>query len=210
MAKFSRRVLILLTGLFVARAINQRFEASSTKVSSPTPTPTPELSNELTELAEATETAGVEEDQSSPAPDKKTPPSSTDTANKKIEDSPPKAKPDDTPAPQDSASKAEEGVVIAKSSELALRQTKVFYLKDSFGIPTGYSLTRTSRGVVAFDTRCTHAGVPSALVGDKLECPAHGSIFDPESGQVLTGPAIEPLRSYPTLEINGEIRILIS
>jgi Rieske Fe-S protein len=200
MAKFSRRVLILLTGLFIAGAINQRFEASITKVSSPKPTPTPEKS----------ETIGTEENQSSTPPDKKTPPSSTDTADQKIEKSPSKTKPDDSSTPEDSEIKAEEGVVIAKSSELVLRQTKVFYLKDSFDILTGYSLTRTSRGVVAFDTRCTHAGVPSALVGDKLECPAHGSIFDPESGQVLTGPAMEPLRSYPTLEINGEIRIFIS
>lgn len=189
----------MLTGLFIAGAINQRFEASSTKELSPTPTPKP--SNEPTETTE---------DPSPTPPDKKVSPSSTDTADQEIKTPTPKTSPDETPVPQDSESKAEEGVVIAKSSELILRQTKVFYLKDSFGIPTGYSLTRTSRGVVAFDTRCTHAGVPSVLIGTQLQCPAHGSIFDPESGEVLVGPALEPLRSYQTLETNGEIRIFIS
>jgi len=103
-----------------------------------------------------------------------------------------------------------EGVFIAKSAELSLRQSKVYFLKDSFGISTGYSLTRTTRGVVAFDVRCTHAGVPSTLSGGNLKCPAHGSIFDPESGQVIRGPAVEPLKSYRTIESDGEIRIVIS
>jgi nitrite reductase/ring-hydroxylating ferredoxin subunit len=102
-----------------------------------------------------------------------------------------------------------EGVVIAKSSDLAFRQSKLFFLKDSFGISTGYSLTRTSRGVVAFDSKCTHAGVPTSIIGSQLKCPAHGSIFNPENGEVIRGPALEPLRSYRTIEADGEIRIVI-
>lgn len=113
-------------------------------------------------------------------------------------------------SPQASQSKTAEGIVIAKSADLVFRQTKVFYLKDSFGISSGYSLTRTSRGVVAFNVRCTHNGVPSDLVSNQLKCPAHGSIFDPETGMVVRGPAVEPLKSYRTIEENGEIRIIIS
>ena len=100
--------------------------------------------------------------------------------------------------------------MIAKSGDLLLRQTKIFFIKDSFGISTGYSLTRTSRGIVAFDTRCTHAGALCALSDGKLNCPAHGSIFDPENGEVVRGPATEPLKSYRTIEAQGEIRIVIS
>jgi nitrite reductase/ring-hydroxylating ferredoxin subunit len=100
-------------------------------------------------------------------------------------------------------------VVIANSDDLILRQTKVFKLKDSFGITTSYSLTRTSRGIVAFDTRCTHKQAPCVLSDSLLRCPAHGSIFDPESGEVVRGPAVEPLKSYRTIEIDGEIRIVI-
>jgi nitrite reductase/ring-hydroxylating ferredoxin subunit len=63
---------------------------------------------------------------------------------------------------------------------------------------------------MAFDSKCTHAGVPTLISGSQLKCPAHGSIFNPESGQVVRGPAVEPLRSYRTIEAGGEIRIVIS
>jgi nitrite reductase/ring-hydroxylating ferredoxin subunit len=47
------------------------------------------------------------------------------------------------------------------------------------------------------------------LNGTQLHCPAHGSLFNPESGEVIRGPAFEPLKSYKTVEVNGEIRIII-
>ena len=137
-----------------------------------------------------------------PTPKKKKP-SPTPTAKKPT--------PSKSPTPSPSPSKITEGIVIAKSSELAIRQIKVFFIKDSFGISTGYSLTRTSRGVVmAFDSKCTHAGVPTSVSGSQLKCPAHGSVFNPENGEVVRGPALEPLRSYRTIEADGEIRIVIS
>ena len=119
-------------------------------------------------------------------------------------------KPSASPEAKPTQSSVIEGVFIAKSVELKLRQPKVFYLKDSFGISTGYSLTRTSKGVVAFNTRCTHAGAPTNVSGTQLLCPAHGSIFNPENGEVIRGPALDPLKSYQTIEINGEVRIVIS
>jgi Rieske Fe-S protein len=137
-----------------------------------------------------------------PTPKKKKP-SPTPTTKKPT--------PSKSPTPSPSPSKITEGIVIAKSSELAIRQIKVFFIKDSFGISTGYSLTRTSRGVVmAFDSKCTHAGVPTSVSGAQLKCPAHGSVFNPENGEVVRGPAVEPLKSYRTIEADGEIRIVIS
>lgn len=151
--------------------------------------------------------------------------SAADAATKKPSPTPKKKKPKPTPAkrkptptptpsksstPKPTQSAVSEGVVIAKSADLLLRQTKIYFIKDSFGISSGYSLTRTSRGVVAFDVRCTHNGVPSSLSGRELKCPAHGSIFDPETGQAIRGPAVEPLKSYRTIESDGEIRIVIS
>ena len=116
-----------------------------------------------------------------------------------------------TKKPSPTPSKEIVGVAIAKSTELTIRQTKLFFLKDSFGISTGYALTRTSRGVVmAFDSKCTHAGVPTSVNSSQLICPAHGSIFNPETGEVVRGPAVEPLKSYRTIEADGEIRIIIS
>ena len=129
---------------------------------------------------------------------------------KKPKPTPTSKKPSASPEAKPTQSSVIEGVFIAKSAELKLRQPKVFYLKDSFGISTGYSLTRTSKGVVAFNTRCTHAGAPTNVSGTQLLCPAHGSIFNPENGEVIRGPALDPLKSYQTIEINGEVRIVIS
>lgn len=45
--------------------------------------------------------------------------------------------------------------------------------------------------------------------GSQLKCPAHGSIFNPENGEAVRGPAVAPLKSYKTIEVDGEIRIVI-
>jgi nitrite reductase/ring-hydroxylating ferredoxin subunit len=200
MAKSSRRIFLLLSGVLLIGAIAQKTEFL--KKSEPTPTP------KLTPTPKPTPTPNL------------TTPSPTATKTKAVQSPPPQpiekttsptpaASPVETSTPQATQTSTLEGVVIAKSDDLILRQTKVFKLKDSFGITTSYSLTRTSRGIVAFDTRCTHKQAPCVLSDSLLRCPAHGSIFDPESGEVVRGPAVEPLKSYRTIEIDGEIRIVI-
>jgi Rieske Fe-S protein len=180
-------VFLVLAGALLLGAIVQRTEVLGKKATSPAPKPKNPL----------------------PTPtEKKALPSPTQS--KKTTSPKPTSSSTETPTPQATQTAEVEGVVIAKSADLILRQTKVFRLKDSFGISTSYSLTRTSRGVVAFDTRCTHAGAPCVLSESLLQCPAHGSVFDPENGQVVRGPAVEPLKSYRTLEVNGEVRIIIS
>ncbi len=197
MTQSSRRVFVLLAGALLLGAVVQRTEVLikrepvlTPKPESPLPTPKPKSPSATPSKRKATSS-------STPKPSKET--TSTTPTNS----------PTDASSPQATQTATPEGVVIAKSDELILRQTKVFSLKDSFGITTSYSLTRTSRGVVAFDTRCTHAGAPCVLSESLLRCPAHGSIFNPESGEVVLGPAVEPLKSYRTIEVNGEIRIVI-
>jgi Rieske Fe-S protein len=50
--------------------------------------------------------------------------------------------------------------------------------------------------------QCTHQGNELQVFGDKLQCPAHGSVFDAR-GNVTNGPADKPLRSFP-VRIDGE------
>ena len=192
MAQSSRRIFLLLTGVLLIGAIAKKSEVLKKAEPSPTPKPTPNPKS-----PSPTPTKGEAVQSPTAKPSKKT--TSTIPTDNSAE----------IPSPQATQTQTLEGVVIAKSDELVLRQTKIFKLKDSFGITTSYSLTRTSRGIVAFDTRCTHAQAPCILSESLLRCPAHGSVFDPESGEVVRGPAVEPLKSYRTLEANGEIRIAI-
>jgi len=194
MSAISRRLFLAIIAAVIPHSIGERSNAVTSKKPSPTPTKKP---------------SPTPTKKSTPTPTKKSTPTPTPTTKKSTPTSTPKPSATSTSADA-SKSKAIDGVIIAKSSDLALKQTKIFYLKDSFGISTGYSLTRTGRGVVAFEIRCTHAGAPTALRDLKLECPAHGSIFNPETGEVVRGPAVSPLKSYQTNEIDGEIRIIIS
>ena len=200
MAQSSRRIFLLLTGALLLGAIVQKTDVLSKKESLPTPKPTDPLPTPTKRkaIASATPTPSKESKSATPTPSKESK-SATPTTSAK-----------ESSSPQPTQIANVEGVVIAKSADLALRKTKVFSLNDSFGISTSYSLTRTSRGIVAFDTRCTHLGAPCVLSESLLQCPAHGSVFDPENGEVVRGPAVEPLKSYRTLEVNGEIRIIIS
>jgi Rieske Fe-S protein len=197
MTQSSRRVFVLLAGALLLGAVVQRTEVLSKREAAPTPKPKSPLPTPKPKSPTAT-----------PSKQKATS-SSKPKQSKEITTPTPTNSPTDASSPQVTQTATPEGVVIAKSADLILRQTKVFSLKDSFGITTSYSLTRTSRGVVAFDTRCTHAGAPCILSDSLLRCPAHGSIFNPESGEVVLGPAVEPLKSYRTIEVNGEVRIVI-
>lgn len=47
--------------------------------------------------------------------------------------------------------------------------------------------------VVAFSAICTHMGCVVKPEGGELACPCHGSRFEAATGEVLKGPADEPL-----------------
>lgn len=51
----------------------------------------------------------------------------------------------------------------------------------------------TAGQVVAFSAVCTHQQCVVAAAGDEFHCPCHGSMFDAATGDVIQGPALEPL-----------------
>jgi Rieske Fe-S protein len=54
--------------------------------------------------------------------------------------------------------------------------------------------------------RCTHQGAELQAFGEKLECPAHGSVFN-NQGIVQNGPAETNLRTFPVYIKNDELNI---
>ena len=116
----------------------------------------------------------------------------------------PTTSPSSTPNPNMTSN----GILVAKSSELSLGQTKIF--KDPNSIyGASYILTRTSTGVVAFDNTCTHSGcwVDVVLSNNQVRCTCHGSEFNATNGAVTQSPARTPLTQVKVSEINGEILI---
>ncbi|HEU5269030.1 MAG TPA: Rieske (2Fe-2S) protein [Jatrophihabitans sp.] len=53
----------------------------------------------------------------------------------------------------------------------------------------------SSSTVAAFSAICTHQGCTVAPVGNQLDCPCHGSVYNASTGAVINGPAPRPLPS---------------
>lgn len=68
-------------------------------------------------------------------------------------------------------------------------------------------LTRTGEAVTGLNARCTHQGCTVAPKGAVLDCPCHGSQFQPGTGAVLNGPATEPLAKVAVTVTNGQVTL---
>jgi Rieske Fe-S protein len=53
---------------------------------------------------------------------------------------------------------------------------------------------------------CTHQGNEIRVYGDKLECPAHGSVYN-NKGEVQQGPAEHALKTFPIRVENNQVII---
>jgi 3-phenylpropionate/trans-cinnamate dioxygenase ferredoxin subunit len=64
--------------------------------------------------------------------------------------------------------------------------------------------------VYALEDRCSHDDGPlgeGEIEGFEIICPRHGARFDVRDGQVLTLPAIEPVRYFPIRIVDNQIEI---
>jgi len=71
-------------------------------------------------------------------------------------------------------------------------------------------VARNSENIVAFQDHCTHRGGPLAdgvLACNVVTCPWHGSQFNVETGEVVSGPAEERIRIFPARIEQERIRI---
>ena len=75
---------------------------------------------------------------------------------------------------------------------------------------TQVAVARVEGELYAFGDICTHQGCSLAegeLDGTTVTCPCHGSEFDVTTGEVLRGPAHEPVQSYPVRIEDGLLRV---
>jgi 3-phenylpropionate/trans-cinnamate dioxygenase ferredoxin subunit len=71
-------------------------------------------------------------------------------------------------------------------------------------------IVRCSGTLYAVEDRCTHDGesLGEAQVEDcQVICPRHGAHFCLRTGEALTPPAYEPLRTYRVREQDGRIQL---
>jgi 3-phenylpropionate/trans-cinnamate dioxygenase ferredoxin subunit len=71
-------------------------------------------------------------------------------------------------------------------------------------------IVRCADGLYAVEDRCTHDGEP--LSGGEVEdceliCPRHFARFSLKTGEALTPPAYEPVRTYQVKEENGRVLV---
>jgi 3-phenylpropionate/trans-cinnamate dioxygenase ferredoxin component len=72
------------------------------------------------------------------------------------------------------------------------------------------AIAKVDDAFYAFGDICTHQGCSLAegqLDGTTVTCPCHGSEFDVTTGEVLRGPAHEPVQSYAVRIEDGLIRV---
>jgi 3-phenylpropionate/trans-cinnamate dioxygenase ferredoxin component len=101
----------------------------------------------------------------------------------------------------DSADSTEGFVAVTKTGDLAADSV----LSVAVGT-VALLLIRTVDGIYAVENRCSHAAEPLECGRVKygwIACPAHGARFDLETGEALTLPATEPIRTFP-VRIDGD------
>jgi nitrite reductase/ring-hydroxylating ferredoxin subunit len=108
-----------------------------------------------------------------------------------------------TPLPSSQSSKAVlQDIVLAKSSDVAIGETKKFTNGKS------YFVARNSSGLLIFDDVCTHEGCAVEIKGSELQCPCHLATYSMSDGKVIKGPATIALRTYESKELAGNIIVV--
>jgi len=99
-----------------------------------------------------------------------------------------------------------EFVSVGRSDEIAEGEAKVF---DVGGQEIAAS--RVDGMLYAFSDICTHRrcnlSMGGEIEGTAITCECHGSTFDMATGEVLAGPATEPIATFPIRDQGGDLQI---
>ena len=98
---------------------------------------------------------------------------------------------------------------LIRIDKAALDSSKNFYqLRDAELEYDVLLIKEKERGYKALYMQCTHESNPVYFNGSQIYCNSHGSRFDTQ-GEVLTGPAAQPLRQFKVSEENNFVVIHI-
>jgi nitrite reductase/ring-hydroxylating ferredoxin subunit len=94
---------------------------------------------------------------------------------------------------------------LCSTDEIRVGEGKAFEVGNSY-----VAIFNVEGEFCAIDDECTHeeASLAEGFVeGHLVECPLHGSQFNVRTGEVLSLPAVVPVRSYPVKLENGRILV---
>jgi nitrite reductase/ring-hydroxylating ferredoxin subunit len=88
---------------------------------------------------------------------------------------------------------------------------KVGAVEDGYGakveaLGRSLALFNVEGAFYAIDEICSHAHASLAegfVIDDTVECPLHGACFSLRTGEALSAPATDPVRTYP-VRVEGE------
>jgi nitrite reductase/ring-hydroxylating ferredoxin subunit len=100
-----------------------------------------------------------------------------------------------------------EFVTVGKAEDFAVGEARSFEAGGRV-----VAVARTAEGWHAFDNACTHQLCSLAegeIEGDIVVCPCHGSEFALATGEVMNGPADEPIRTFEVRVQGDELQVAL-
>lgn len=99
-----------------------------------------------------------------------------------------------------------EFVTVGRADEVADGEAKAFAVSGQ-----EIAVARTGGALYAFSDICTHRrcnlSMGGEIEGTSITCECHGSMFDMSTGEVLEGPATEPIPTFGVRDEGGELQI---
>ncbi len=98
-----------------------------------------------------------------------------------------------------------ESIELCKEDEVAEGQARGFVVHGKRIL-----VARVGGTLYAVEGTCTHAEADLStgfLVGKRVTCPLHLSIFDLKTGKAVSPPAAEPLRTFEVEVVDDSLRV---
>jgi 3-phenylpropionate/trans-cinnamate dioxygenase ferredoxin subunit len=101
-----------------------------------------------------------------------------------------------------------EFVSVAKADEVGEGEVKAFQVGEQL-----VAVSRVNGELLAFSDICTHRqcnlSSGGEIEGTVIECECHGSQFDMKTGEVVNGPAEDPIAVFGVRDEGGELQVSV-